>query len=139
MTRQPTEKQAEFRAALMRKALVKAQANGSFGTPGVTDWDVMEACRKAHPDCWYLFVAGRSIAGLAFALAMPEPTDTADCSEQIDSLKSGDGWLYARLHEDWGKEILARIAARWGNDPAALPKIVTVAELRAVATGASNG
>jgi hypothetical protein len=138
MTKPPSEKQAEFRASLMRKALVKAQAAESYGTPGVTSLDVDEAARRPSPDDWYLDTRGQKIAGLAFALAMPEPSDSADCSEQIDALKSGDGWLYARLHEDWGKEILARIAARWGNDPAALPKIVTVAELRAVATGASN-
>jgi hypothetical protein len=137
MAKPPTEKQAEFRASLLRKALVKAQAGEGHGTPGVTSLDVDEA-RRGDPDGWYLDVRGQKIAGLAFALALPEPADCADCSDQIDSLKSSSGWGYARSHEDWGKTILARIAARWGNDPASLPKIVTVAELRAVATGASN-
>lgn len=139
MTRPPTEKQLSFRATLLRDAIAKARTSSSYGTPGVTDLAALEAALSASEDDWYIDVRGRRIADLAFVLALPDPADSADCSDQISALKSGGGWGYALDHKDWGDAVLARIAGRWGDDPAWLPKAVTVAELRAVATGARHG
>ncbi len=139
MNKPPTEKQAGFRAELQRKALAAAQAFGRHGTPGITDWDVLQANSSPDADTWYLDVRGRQLPELAFTLALPEPADSADCSEQISALKAGNTLGYARDHAAWGQPVLERIAAQWGNDPASLPAVVTVAELRAVATSRADG
>lgn len=139
MAKPPSEKQAAYRATLISQCLDCARPASLFGVTGVTALEVEVAGKSANPDDWYIDVRGQRIAGLAFALALPEPADSADCSEQISALQSGSAWGYAESHREWGTEILGRLTAHYGEDLDALPKVVTARELRAVATGARNG
>ena len=115
----PAEKQTAYRAGLLRRCLENARTPGS----------------GCDPDTWELRLTGQRIAGLGFALALPEPRTADECSEQIASLESGDGFAYAERHRDWGMTVLARLALIYGDDPAGHPETLTVAELRSAATG----
>ncbi len=133
-----TEKQIAYRASLMESFIAKRRAYSAHGTPGLTDLTVDEASR-GPVDGRYLRVDADDLPGIATALAFPEPADSADCSDQIDSLKSGSGYGYAAGHREWAMPVLARLAAAYGDQLERAPKVITVAELRAIATGASNG
>lgn len=139
MATQPTRERLAFRATLLRKYLATHRAYSAHGTPGLTDLEVDDAGR-GPVDGWYLRITAGSLPGLATALALPDPADVRDCSEQISTLKGGGGgYSYASDHRDWAMPILARLAAQYGDYLERAPKIITVAELRAVATGAGNG
>jgi hypothetical protein len=140
MGKPPTEKQIAFRASLLRKKISDAKLTGTFGITEVNARDAETANRSASADDWWVSTAGERIAELAFALALPEPADAADCSAQIDALQGGGGCFeYARGRREWGETILARLVAAYGDDPDALPRAVRVGDLRAAATGARNG
>lgn len=138
MTKPANDKQIAYRASLLDSFLAKRRACSAHGTPGLTDLTVDEAGRGPQ-DGWYLRTDADDLPGIATALAFPEPADSGDCSDQIDSLKSGSGYGYAAAHREWAMPVLARLAAAYGDQLERAPKVITVAELRAIATGASNG
>jgi len=139
MTKSPSGAHAANRADLIRQALNRAKACSHFRAPGLTDWDVMQANKSADPDQWILDTrGGHKIVYIAWMLALPDPETAAECSEQIDSVKLGDGYGYARDHPEWGQLVMRRLAAAWGERFERKPDVITVAELRAIATGGTE-
>jgi hypothetical protein len=139
----PSEKQTAYRATLIRKALDRAKAENFTGVAlpeGMTPKDIiMEVNRSASADDWYIKITARTLPGIAFMLALPEPETPADCTEQIISLQVGSGGTYARDHREWAQPILDRLTSAWGDYMERAPKVATVADVRAIATGVSNG
>lgn len=138
LTNPAADSQIRYRADRLADFLSRHRAFGSYGTPDLTDLQVDEASR-GPVDGRYLRVTADDLPGIATILAFPEPADWADCSEQIESIRSGSGYGYATDHREWAMPVLARLAAAYGDQLERAPKVITVAELRAVATGASDG
>lgn len=130
---QPSEKQLAFRADLIRENLYKAKAKAD-----ASDKVINANAGDTDPEGWYLDISMRTLPDIALMLALPEPETIRDCSEQISSLKSGGGLSYGHDHPEWARPVNARFVQAWGTDKDRLPKLATVAEIRAIATGAGN-
>lgn len=91
MTTQMTEKQASYRQSLIEKNLDNEAVN-------------------------YRQNRGQALINVALIAALPEPSDKADASAQIDALKSYNVQRYALQHTVWANDIIRALIAAWGRD-----------------------